>query len=92
MAHCSQCGKDVGCGCNLISGSCATCYSKTVNSTEDATLATPKKRPKRVVYSKPVEPPPNTEFEIILRTQGLSKEQKIKRINDILEKARQQIQ
>lgn len=88
MAHCNQCGKDVGCGCNLISGSCATCYSKTVNI-EDATLEVLKKRTKRVKYNNPVEPPPNTEFEKILRTQGLSKEEKIRRINDILEKARQ---
>lgn len=92
MAHCSQCGKDVGCGCNLISGSCATCYSKTLNTEEGATLEAPKKRAKRVKYNNKTEPPPNTEFEIILRTQGLSKEEKIRRINDILEKARQQIQ
>ena len=91
MAHCSQCGKDVGCGCNLINGSCATCYSKTANAA-DVTSGTPKKRTKRIKYDNKTEPPPNTEFEVILRTQGLSKEEKIKRINDILEKAREQIQ
>lgn len=92
MAHCSQCGKDVGCGCNLISGSCATCYSKNVNSTENVTLEVPKKRTKRIKYNNTTEPSPNTEFEKILRTESLSKLEKIRRINDILEKARQQIQ
>jgi len=25
MANCSQCGKNVGCGCNLVNGLCAQC-------------------------------------------------------------------
>ena len=28
MANCSNCGKAVGCGCNLKAGLCATCNQK----------------------------------------------------------------
>jgi hypothetical protein len=86
MASCSSCSKDVGCGCNLIGGLCTTCYG--TNLTPGTEI---KRRTSRVIYSQPGDPLPNTEFEIILKTQGLSKEEKIKRINDILEKARQTI-
>lgn len=77
MAKCSKCGKEVGCGCNLISGSCHTCYSK------DITLTTSQAQALQVPIA------PNTDFEKILNTQGLSKEEKLKRINDILEKGMQ---
>jgi hypothetical protein len=90
MAHCSQCGKDVGCGCNLVEGSgmCISCFSSNLPQSSQPT-AFVKKSTKKVVYSNPVSPQPNTEFDIILNNKGLSKEEKIKRINDTLEKARQ---
>lgn len=81
MASCSSCGTNVGCGCNLISGKCGACYGKSVSS--DNTNQT---------FNVPTIPstvPANTEFNVILSTKGLSKEEKLKRINDILEKARQ---
>ena len=89
MANCSQCGKDVGCGCNLISGSCPGCYNKSLNNGEEPTLQR-KKTTKRVVYINPPDAPANTEFVEILKAQGLSRAEKLRRINDILEKARQQ--
>lgn len=27
MAHCKNCGRDVGCECNLIDGLCTTCLA-----------------------------------------------------------------
>ncbi len=34
MANCRQCGINVGCGCNLINGLCASCnaLSKTIKN------------------------------------------------------------
>ena len=87
MATCNQCGKNVGCGCNLIEGACVGCYSK-MSQEEKTTL--PNKKNKKVRYkAPPKEAPPLTEFETILHTQNISKDEKIRRINDILEKARQ---
>lgn len=88
MANCSQCGKDVGCGCNLVGGFCMTCYSKSL-SDEGLVTQKQKKSSGRIIYYNSDNNQPNTEFETILKTSGLSKEEKIKRINDILEKARQ---
>lgn len=87
MASCSKCGKGVGCSCNLIEGLCPTCYSAkaTNNQTTIQTRST-----ERVVYSNTPEPPPNTEFDAILGIQNISKEEKIRRINEILEKAKKQ--
>ena len=85
MAKCVKCGKEVGCACNLITGSCHTCYNKQVSLTDSQAQALQVKIPSPATYS----PPPNTEFEKILNTQGLSKEEKLKRINDILEKGMQ---
>lgn len=87
MASCGNCGKEVGCACNLISGACVTCFSKA--QADGTTLTTTNsKSSKRVRYSKEVSSDAGTEFEQILRTAGLTKEEKLKRINDILEKAR----
>ncbi len=80
MAKCSKCGKEVGCACNLISGSCHTCYN------QDVTLTSAQAQALQVSLPKLQNPPPNTEFDSILNTKGLSKEEKLKRINDILEK------
>lgn len=92
MAHCNQCGKDVGCGCNLINGACAACYNKSLDSSA-VDYQPLKKSTGRVRYKKPqVDPPPNTEFEEILKIKTLSKEEKIRRINDILERARLALQ
>lgn len=84
MASCNVCGKEVGCGCNLTNGSCHSCIGKTTEATSPL-----KKSTQRVVYSNTVEPRPNTEFEQILMTTTLSKAEKIRRINEILEKAKQ---
>jgi hypothetical protein len=90
MANCSRCGKEVGCACNLISGSCHSCYNKNLDK-DDAQSIVKKKSSKRIVYKNDPQAPPNTEFTEILKTQGLSRQEKLKRINDILEKARQQL-
>lgn len=88
MASCSKCGKNVGCGCNLVGGLCLQCYS--VNST----ISTPSKKKstyKKVVsYSQP-DAKPLEGFEEILQIPNISKEEKIRRINEILEKAKQQL-
>lgn len=89
MAHCSQCGRDMGCGCNLINGSCAVCYNKSLNGDQPQIK---RKRTDRVIYKRPeTGAAPNTEFSEILKSQGLSRAEKLKRINDILEQARLQI-
>ncbi len=89
MARCGKCGKEVGCGCNLIDGSCHTCYSQALPTEQQPIVA---KSTKRIVYNQtPSAPPEPNEFEKILKTKGLSKDEKIKRINDILEKARQHV-
>lgn len=85
MANCNSCSKDVGCGCNLVNGLCVSCYSKAQQ--EGVTVTSQRKR-ERYTAPKP-DPKPLTEFESILKS-GISKEEKIKRINDILEKARKQ--
>jgi hypothetical protein len=63
-----------------------SCYSKAQQ--EGVTLAPQRKR-ERYVAPKP-DPKPLTEFETILKS-GMSKEEKIKRINDILEQARKNV-
>lgn len=85
MARCTKCNRDVGCGCNLSNGLCSNCIS-TVITEEISTL---KKTVQRVKYPKP-EAQPNTEFDEILNIQGLSKDEKLKRINDIITKAQQE--
>lgn len=88
MASCGQCGTQVGCACNLILGVCASCYNKKVESGEAAVLN--KKTKKKVVVQKtPKDPKPVGEFTEILNS-GLSREEKLRRINDILEKAKEQ--
>jgi len=88
MAKCSKCGAEVGCGCNLISGSCHTCYNLSLTGSSDvvSTNTLEYSTPKRVVYAQPLSAPPNTGFDQILNNNTLSKQEKIKRINDILEK------
>lgn len=81
MAKCSKCGRDVGCSCNLIGGSCHKCVSD-VGYTSTQTL----------VYQQPDDAKPVSEFTTILNTPNISKEEKLRRINEILERARQEIQ
>ena len=78
MASCSSCGTDVGCGCNLINGKCPTCYGKLSISERTVVINIP----------PPTTPPVSPEFELILNMKQLSKEEKLKRINDILEAGR----
>ncbi len=81
MAQCTKCGKSVGCSCSLIGGLCTTCYSE---GNTDQFVA---KKATRKVFKQLPNAPPNTEFEVILNTPGLTREEKLRRINDILEKA-----
>lgn len=85
MASCSKCGREVGCGCNLIEGQCMTCYNSTLSSSTPVSRATRKV----VNYSTP-DAQPVTGFTEILNTPTLTKQEKIRRINEILEKAQQQ--
>lgn len=86
MANCIKCSRDVGCSCNLVDGFCLSCYSVNINETG---ITPTHKKSKRVVYNNTVKNggEPNTEFEVILKTPGLTKEEKLKKINDILTKA-----
>lgn len=89
MAACSQCGTNVGCACHLIAGVCMTCYNKNLGTNGDGEQTLfQKKRPKKVIHFPSIETPPNTEFTEILQNTALSREEKLKRINNILEKAR----
>lgn len=81
MASCNSCGATFGCACNLIQGRCASCYGK--STAQNQTLSAPAYNQESV--------PPNTEFDAILNTKGLSKQEKLKRINDIIEKAIQNV-
>lgn len=80
MASCSSCKVDVGCGCNLNDdGMCTTCLGK------QSTITT---RSTSVPLQMNSQPPASPEFVNILKQPGLTKEEKLKRINDILEAAR----
>lgn len=87
MANCGSCGKSLGCACNLINGLCPGCFSKNINNNSSEIVQ--KKRKERIVYNNPKPAVANTEFNEILKTTGMTREEKLKRINDILEKAKQ---
>jgi hypothetical protein len=78
MASCSSCGTNVGCGCNLTDGMCVTCYGKQSSTTTRSTNVT----------LQTIQPSGSPEFVNILNQVGLTQEEKLKRINDILEAAR----
>ena len=40
MAHCSNCGVSVGCGCQLTNGLCSTCLNKQAEQSKLATAPT----------------------------------------------------
>lgn len=82
MASCSKCNTEVGCACNLINSYCARCYNATLDSGQA------QKTTNLVYVNKPDSPAVNG-FTEILKMPNLTKEEKLKRINDILEKARQ---
>jgi hypothetical protein len=85
MARCGNCNRDVGCGCNLINGVCGSCYGE--GYVNDKVVG--KKKPtQKIVYPKLPNPEENTEFNQILKMKNLSREEKLKRINDILERAK----
>lgn len=83
MARCGTCNRDVGCGCNLINGVCASCYSEGI---QELPQADKKKSHRKIVYPKPLIPEGNTDITQILKMKALSREEKLKRINDILER------
>lgn len=87
MASCGQCGKEVGCGCNLVGGKCMSCYNASLPL--DAPKVSRATR-KVIKYSEP-NAKPLTEFDTILKSPTFTKEEKIRRINEILEKARLQL-
>jgi hypothetical protein len=78
MASCNSCRREVGCSCNLIQGQCVSCYSKTFPITVQTNT---------VKYSDP-NAQPNTSFDAILNDYSLSQEEKLRRINEILEQAK----
>lgn len=78
MAKCSGCGRGVGCSCNLIGGLCTKCYANTGYG-QAVTTST------RI---NATSSEPNSEFNDILNTTGISREEKLRRINEILERAR----
>lgn len=85
MAKCVQCSAEMGCSCNLINGFCARCYNLNLENTGQAPA---KRKTGRVVYEQnSLNTVPNTEFNVILKSTGMSKEEKLRRINEILEKA-----
>lgn len=80
MANCSKCGLQVSCGCSLIEGACSTCYMQSNQQSPS--------HPFVQVNLQGVNAPQPVTFEAILNEGTLSKEEKLKRINDIIEKAR----
>lgn len=83
MANCSKCGRDVGCGCNLVDSKCMSCYNEGLDNSAPQMRVT-SKRTYNLTLTEPATP---TEFETILNSTGLTKQEKLKRINDIIEKA-----
>lgn len=79
MANCITCNKEVSCACTLIEGKCITCYSE-FNSQQEP--------------NNPVYFPFNAETSTIndvTQAVGISTEEQIRRINEILLKAREKI-
>lgn len=81
MAKCSTCRREVGCSCNLIQGQCAKCFAESGYGGGTITYSTQ-------TVTQTTSDQPNMEFENILNTQGISQEEKLRRINAILEQAR----
>jgi len=73
MANCGDCKRTFPCSCNLINGLCISCYSR--SHTTNAIVVNHN-------YSLD-NTSPISEFLVNNRT-GLTKEEKLKRINDIL--------
>lgn len=49
MANCSNCGKSVGCGCQLIGGLCTTCHNAGKPKAEVKVTPSKINKPKAVV-------------------------------------------
>ena len=75
MASCVNCKKQVGCPCNLIDGLCANCYSN--NSTNPVQ--------RKVFKTQEYKAPDNDVVQIL--QSGFTKEEKLRRINEILANA-----
>lgn len=84
MAMCGHCGRDVGCSCNLLAGLCPGCYNLSLSDPEV------KKRKLAKYIPPPTTPPdPNNEFTKVLEEgKGLPKEELLRRINEIIEQAK----
>ena len=79
MATCNKCNKEVGCGCNLIDNLCVTCYNKSLDNSG--------KSNNPIIYTPPSFP--NNQFDNILNTGGITKEEKLRQINEILKRGQQ---
>lgn len=69
MAFCSTCNKDVGCSCKLIGGQCLSCIQ--VNSNPPTI--------NQINYN------PGNNFIDIVNSGYLTKDEKLRKINEILE-------
>ena len=78
MANCSNCKVDVGCPCNLHNTLCVSCYSKGI---------TPPARSSKIINQivSTENERPITVFTMILGNKELTREEKLNRINKILE-------
>lgn len=83
MANCGKCGKEVGCGCNLVSGQCMSCYNEGLDHSAPQ-MKTTSRQTYNLTLKEPVVP---TEFENILNSSTMTKQEKLKRINDIIDSA-----
>jgi hypothetical protein len=91
MASCRKCGKGVGCSCNLIEGYCPSCYNTNAITPSITTNIKRTISTNLIQYSQPDAPATSSEFEDIVNTPNISKAEKIRRINEILERAKQKI-
>jgi hypothetical protein len=83
MANCGKCAKEVGCGCNLVHGLCMSCYNEGLDSSAPQ-MRTTSRQTYNLTLKQPVAP---TEFETILNSPTMTKQEKLNRINDIINNA-----
>lgn len=85
MANCSTCKRDVGCSCNLQHGQCLSCYSKSLATSDSS--STTLVRTRTVTFSDP-NAEPVSGFNEIINDTSITQEEKLRRINEILEQAK----
>lgn len=89
MAKCSKCEREVGCACNLIDNKCMKCYSDFA-SRNGLSIEVDLKKSKKRKLEKIQEEKSAVESPLkqILQTKGISREEKLRRINEIIENSR----